>query len=124
MSELKEWMNPLMPIEIRLLVADGEIKRLRAQLAASEARAERYEAALVAVQNFPSHPGGQPDDQSSDADDAASWRHGWICAVGAMQDRALPGEQTKAETDFEISILRAKVAAYDARAALADGEAG
>lgn len=48
------------------------------------------EDALMRVQNFPSHPGGHPDDRSADADDPASWRHGWICAVEAMQDHALP----------------------------------
>ena len=51
---------------------------------------DRLRAALVRVQNFPSHPGGCPDDLSGEADDPASWRHGWICAVEALQDRALP----------------------------------
>lgn len=53
---------------------------------------ERLRYALIRVQNFPSHPGGHPDDRSREADDPASWRHGWICAVEAMQDAALPVE--------------------------------
>lgn len=45
---------------------------------------------IARVRNFPSHPGGHPSDLSDDADDAASWRHGWICAVEAMQDALTP----------------------------------
>ena len=51
---------------------------------------ESLEQALMRVQNFPAHPGGRDDDISSEQDDPASWRHGWICAVEAMQDAARP----------------------------------
>jgi hypothetical protein len=51
---------------------------------------ESLEQALMRVQNFPSHPGGRADDISSEQDDPASWRHGWICAVEAMQESARP----------------------------------
>lgn len=49
MSNLKEWLNPLLPAENRVQIADGEIDRLCAQLKASEARAERYRSALVVL---------------------------------------------------------------------------
>ena len=51
---------------------------------------ERLRAALERVQNFPSHPGGHREDQSDAADDPASWRHGWLCAVAAVQEVAVP----------------------------------
>jgi len=35
-SNLKEWLNPLLPAENRVQIADGEIDRLCAQLAAAE----------------------------------------------------------------------------------------
>lgn len=53
---------------------------------------ERLRAALMRVQNFPSHPGGRADDKSDEADDAPSWRDGWCHAVLAIQATALPGE--------------------------------
>ena len=33
MSDLKEWMNPLVPADTRVQIADGEVERLRAELA-------------------------------------------------------------------------------------------
>lgn len=51
---------------------------------------ERLRGMIARIRNFPSHPGGHPDDLSDDADDAASWRHGWISAVEAMQDALTP----------------------------------
>jgi hypothetical protein len=51
---------------------------------------ESLRNALMRVQNFPSHPGGHPADESDQADDPASWRHGWLCAVAAMQEKAVP----------------------------------
>lgn len=64
--------------------------RITADLAASQAECERLREALMRVQNFPGHPGGHTADVSADADDSASWRHGWICAVEAMQEHAIP----------------------------------
>ena len=72
-----------------------EIARLRADLAASQAECERMREALMRVQNFPGHPGGHTADVSADADDSASWRHGWICAVEAMQEHAIPRQETE-----------------------------
>ena len=46
MSDLKEWMNPLLSAENRVLIADGEIATLRSQLAAAETRADRLADAL------------------------------------------------------------------------------
>ena len=57
---------------------------------ATESYIRLLEEALMRVQNFPSHPGGHQDDRSAEADDPSSWRHGWICAVEALQDYALP----------------------------------
>lgn len=54
---------------------------------------ERLRGMITRVRNFPSHPGGHPADMSDDADDAASWRHGWICAVEAMQDALAPNAE-------------------------------
>lgn len=51
---------------------------------------ERLRGMISRVRNFPSHPGGHPDDLSDGADDAASWRHGWITAVEAMQEALTP----------------------------------
>ena len=65
-------------------------RMLRAELADSRAECERLREALMRVQNFPGHPGGHTADVSADADDSASWRHGWICAVEAMQEHAIP----------------------------------
>lgn len=47
---------------------------------------ERLRGMIANIRNFPSHPGEHPSDLSDDADDAASWRNGWICAVEAIQD--------------------------------------
>jgi len=47
---------------------------------------EQLQRKLMFVTNFPSHPGGHPDDQSGDAMVPADWRHGWICAVAAIQE--------------------------------------
>lgn len=51
---------------------------------------EMLRQALMAVQNFPAHPGGRPEDKSSESVDAPSWREGWISAVHAVQEAALP----------------------------------
>ncbi|RTL21967.1 MAG: hypothetical protein EKK55_15230 [Rhodocyclaceae bacterium] len=56
-------------------------------------------AALERVQNFPSHPGGHREDQSDAADDPASWRHGWLCAVAAVQEVAVPNVEAQARAE-------------------------
>lgn len=53
---------------------------------ALRAEVERLKALLARIHNFPAHPGDHDDDRSDEADDPASWRHGWICAVAAMQE--------------------------------------
>ena len=55
---------------------------------------DKLQRKLMLVTNFPSHPGGHPDDRSEDAMVPEDWRHGWICAVAAIQD-ALAGEEWK-----------------------------
>ena len=48
MSDLKEWMNPLLSAENRVLIADGEIERLRNDLADSlDCKAFRGPTALL-----------------------------------------------------------------------------
>jgi hypothetical protein len=42
---------------------------------------------LMRLHNFPSHPGGHKADRSDEARVPEDWRHGWICAVEAMQER-------------------------------------
>jgi hypothetical protein len=68
-----------------------ELHRIRvAELEGAERQRDEMMAALLRVQNFPSHPGSHKDDRSSEADCPESWRHGWICAVEAIQDHAIP----------------------------------
>lgn len=61
---------------------DNEIDALRAEI-------DALKRALVFVHNFPSHPRGRAEDQSSEAECAACWRWGWACAVEAIQKGAV-----------------------------------
>ena len=56
----------------------AEIERLKATVS-------NLERVAMRVHNFPSHPGGHKDDRSGEAMVPEDWRHGWICAVEAMQ---------------------------------------
>lgn len=47
----------------------------------------RQTGMLEIVQNFQAHPGAHPEDHSSGAEDAPSYRQGWIDAVHAMLNR-------------------------------------
>lgn len=71
--------------DLRCVISD-----LCAQVREAERQRDELLAALVRVQNFPSHPGSHKDDRSGEADCPESWRHGWICAVEAIQDHAIP----------------------------------
>jgi hypothetical protein len=65
--------------EDRYQEAQAEIERLRATVS-------NLERVAMRVHNFPSHPGGHKDDRSDEAMVPEDWRHGWICAVAAMQE--------------------------------------
>ena len=58
---------------------------------------DRLQRKLMLVTNFPSHPGGHPDDRSDEAMVPEDWRHGWICAVAAIQE-AVNHSLTNGET--------------------------
>jgi hypothetical protein len=65
---------------------DAEIERLRATVS-------NLERVAMRVHNFPSHPGGHKDDRSDEAMVPEDWRHGWICAVAAMQESVMEAQQ-------------------------------
>lgn len=53
----------------------------------SEKELADFRRKLVIVQNFSAHPGDHPEDRSSEAKDAPSYRQGWIDAIHALLDR-------------------------------------
>jgi hypothetical protein len=85
----------------------GEIERLRREaddqrLAADQMRKawrdrgdviDLLQRKLMRLHNFPSHPGGHKDDRSDEAMVPEDWRHGWICAVAAMQESVMEAQQ-------------------------------
>ena len=75
----------------RLRRMGDRLSLLVGQLEDRNAEIERLQRKLMIVWNFPSHPGGHPADQSADAMVEEDWRHGWICAVEAIQEAITDG---------------------------------
>lgn len=65
---------------------------LAADYCRADDEVEQLKAALVRVQNFPSHPGCHPADKSGDLEQPcdSEWRDGWITAVEEVRRVALP----------------------------------
>ena len=55
----------------------------------AQAEIERLQRKLMRVHNFPLHPGRHGAARPDEADDPASWRHGWFCAIEAMLNTVL-----------------------------------
>jgi hypothetical protein len=73
-------------IEQVLADARVEVDRLKATVS-------NLERVAMLIHNFPSHPGGHKADRSDEAMVPEDWRHGWICAVAAMQESVMEAQQ-------------------------------
>jgi len=91
-----EYYRALQIAEGKIEDQKREIERLREAWRDRGDVIDLLQRKLMHLHNFPSHPGGHKDDHSNEAMVPEDWRHGWICAVEAMQEAVVNHSLTTA----------------------------